>query len=156
MTAAMMLLMFWAALMAAEDTPLGRFLRRVMVEVPAKIASRVEPGHIALAIVVTMLVILHLNAGDNDPIRMASLFAPEITVWLAGIEISALIEASIGLLAVLAALRRVSVAAVLTAFFIPLRRHPKNMSNRARNGPRRDRTLPANDDDDGAEFALAS
>ena len=156
MTAAVVLLICWAALMAAGDTPIGRLLNRVLVEMPAKALSRLEPGHIALAIVVTMLIILHLSAGDGDPIRMVSLFAPELTLWLTSIEISAIFEASIGLVATLAALRRMSIAAVLTAFSISLPRHPKNKVNRVRNAPRHDRTLPANDDEDGADFALAS
>ena len=156
MTAAVVFLAAWAALMVAGGTPIGRLLNRVMVDMPAKALNRLERGHIALAIVVTMLVVLHLNAGDGDPIRMVSLFAPDIALWLTSIEISAIIEASIGLVAALAAVRRMSIAAVLTGFSIRLPRHPKNKVNRARNGPRRDRTLPANDDEDGMEFALAS
>jgi hypothetical protein len=152
MTATIVLLLCWAALLIAGDTSTGRFMRCVMVVKPAAAANRLEPGHVALAIVITLLVVLHASAGDGDPIRMVALFAPDMALWLASIELGTLVEASIGLVAALAALR----TAVRSAFALRLPRHPKNKVNRARSGPRRHRSLPANDDEDGARFAYAN
>lgn len=156
MTTAIVLVFCWATLIGAARTPIGRLLNRIMVEVPATALNRVEPGHIALAIVVTMLIVMHLNGGDADPIRMVAMFAPDIALWLVSVEISAIIEALAALAAAAAALHRVGIAATLRAVFIRLPRHTKNKANRARNGPRLNRKLPANDDENGAEFALAS
>jgi hypothetical protein len=155
-TAAILFLICWATLVGAARTPIARLLHRLMVEMPATALNRLEPGHIALAIVVTMLVVVHLNAGDSDPIRMVALFAPDVTLWLASIEISAIVEALVALAAAAAAFRRVGIAATLRGIFVSLLRHPKNKVNRARNTPRLNRKLPANDDEDGAEFALAN
>lgn len=156
MTAAIVFLMCWAALIGAANTPVGRLLNRMMVEIPATALNRLEPGHIALAIVVTMLVVVHLTAGDNDPSRMVALVAPDIAIWLASIEISSIVEALVALAAAAAALRRVGIAATLAAISVRLPQHPKNKAGRARSGPRIHRKLPANDDEDGAEFAIAS
>lgn len=151
MTAAIVLLLCWAALLVAGDIPVGRVLRRVMVDIPATAANRLKPAHVALAIVVTVLVVLHVNAGYGDPIRMVALFAPDVALWLSGIELGALIEASIGVFAAVAAL---GSAAKSASSAMP--RHPKNMVTRARRGPRRSRILPANDDEDGRQFARAN
>jgi hypothetical protein len=155
-TAAIVFLLCWATLIRAARTPIARLLHLLMVEMPAAALNRLEPGHIALAIVVTMLIVVHLNAGDSDPIRMVALFAPDVTLWLASIEISAIVEAVVALAAAAAALRRVGIAATLTRIFVSLPRHPKNKVNRARNGPRLNRKVPLNDDEDGVKFALAS
>lgn len=160
MTAAIVLLLCWVVLVIAGNTPIGRLLNRLMVEMPATALNRLEPGHVALAIVVTILVIVHLTAGDSDPIRMVALFAPDMVLWLMSFEIGAIVEAVVALTAAAAALRRagvdVGVRAALKTLCIRPPRHAKNTVDRARKGPRRDRKSPANDDDDGAAFALAS
>lgn len=155
-TAAIVFLLCWAKLISAPRSPVARVLHRLMVEMPAAALNRLEPGHIALAIVVVLLVVVHLNAGDNDPIRMAALFAPDVTLWLASIEISAIVEAGVAVAAAAAALRRAGIAATLARISVSLPRHPKNNVRRARNEPRLNRKIPANDDEDGAKFARAS
>jgi len=154
--AAIVFLLCWATLIRDARTPITRFLHRLMVDMPAAAFNRLEPGHIALAIVVTVLVVVHLNAGDSDPIRMVALFVPEVTVWLASLELGAIVEAVVALAAAAAALRRVGIAATLTRVFLSLPRYSKNKVNRARKEPRLNRKLPSNDEDDGVEFALAS
>jgi len=153
---AIVFLLCWATLIRDARTPITRFLYRLLVDMPAAALNRLEPGHIALAIVVTVLVVAHLNAGDSDPIRMVALFVPEVTVWLASLELGAIVEAVVALAAAAAALRRVGIAATLTRIFVYLPRHFKNKVNRARKGPRLNRKVPSNDEDDGVKFALAS
>lgn len=149
-------LMSWTALMVAGGTPIGRSLYRVMVEVPAAAASRLTRGHVAMAIVILILVVLHVSAGDDDPVRMVSLFAPDLAMWLTGFEISVVIEAAASFAAAWAALRRVNVSSVLATLALRFAKHPKSRADRARRSRRRHRASPANDDEDGAGFALAS
>jgi hypothetical protein len=148
-TAAIVFLICWAIVTGAARTPIALLLHRLMVEWPAAAINRLEPGHIALAIVVTILVVMHLNAGDSDPIRMVALFAPEVTVWLAGIEIGAIVEALIALTAAAATFRGAGFAARLKRIFVSLWRHPKDRVNRAPHARRLKRKMPANDDEDG-------
>lgn len=156
MTAGIAFLLCWTILISAPRSPVACVLNRLMVEMPAVALNRLEPGHIALAIVVVMLVVVHLNAGDTDPIRMVAMFAPDVTLWLASIEISAIAEAAVALAAAAAALRRAGIVATLARYSVSSPRHPKNKVNRARTEPRPNRKVPANDDEDGVVFALAS
>ncbi len=156
MTAAIIFLLCWMILLAAGTTPIGRFLSWVMVIVPARAVKNLEPGHVTLAIVVTMLIVLHLAAEDGDPIRMMGLLAPDVAIWLTSFEIGALVDASFVAVATLATLRRTGIGTVLRAVSKRLPSHPKNNVNRARTGPRSARRLPANDDDDRADLARAS
>ncbi len=155
-TAAIVFLLCWATLIHSARTPIARLLHLLMVEMPAAALNRLEPGHVALAIVVTMLIVVHLNSGDSDPTRMVALFAPDIALWLASIEIGAIVEAIVAWAAAAAVFRRVGITAALTRIFVSLPRHPKNKTNRARNGPRFNGKTPSNDDDGGVKLALAS
>lgn len=154
-TTAIVFLVCWAALIGVPRTPIARLLNRVMVEMPAALLNRREPGHFALAVFVTMLVVVHLNAGDGDPIRMAAVFAPEVTLWLSSIEIGIFAEAIVASAAAAAALRRLGIGGTLGRIFVAPQRHPKNTAKRARNRSKPDREAPSNDED-GAAFALAS
>lgn len=150
MTAAMIFLMFWAALAIAGDTPFGRLLRRFMVDFPARIATR---ANVTIALVILALIILHLSAGEADPVRLLGLFAPDLAIWLVGFEISAIVDLAAGF-AALAAWCWIGAKSALTTLIVRFWKRPKIRAKRARR--RRDRVLPANDDEDGHEFALAS
>lgn len=149
-------LMLWMAIVAARDTPVGRILYRTMVEMPAAAANRVTRGNLAIAIVVLMLAVLHLSAGDADPIRMVSLFAPELAIWLTSLEISAIIEAVVGFAAIWSALRRIAAPNPLTAFIARFAKRPERRANRARRSQSGGCASPANDDEEGEAPALAS
>ncbi|MES2056717.1 MAG: hypothetical protein V4564_12330, partial [Pseudomonadota bacterium] len=135
--------------------PIGRFLHRVTVEMPAAAASRLSRANVAIGIVVLLLAVLHASAGDADPVRFVSLFAPDLAIWLTSFEISAVIEAAVGLATAWAAMRRrVNISSVLATLHVA--KHPRSKPGRARSSRRRNRASPANDDEDGAGLALAS
>ncbi len=156
MTTAMVFLMCWATLMVASDTPIGRFLTRFMVDLPAAAANRLIRGNIVLAMIVFMLVILHLHVGDGDPVRMVSLMAPDVAVWLTSFEISALVEASAAFAAAWTAMRRGNVSNIFSVLSHRLGQRSTRNNKRARRGQRPSGMPAANDDEDGAGFALAS
>jgi hypothetical protein len=153
--AAIMFLLCWAALVLAGNTPFGRLLHRVMVDVPVRAASLVSRGHVAIAFVVLLLVALHFSAGDADPVRLLGLFAPDLAMWLIGFEISTAIEVAAGV-AALAAWCWIGVKAVLADLVARVWKRPEIRTGKARRRRRRDRVLPANDNEDGAGLALAS
>jgi hypothetical protein len=148
--------MFWITLAAAGNTPIGRILYRAMVEIPALAANGLTRGNVAIAIVVLMLAVLHLSAGDADPVRMVGLLAPDLAIWLTSLEIGAIIEAVAGFVAAWATLRRVNVPSALTAFIFRFAKRPERRAKRARRNRRGNCAFPANDDEDGEEIALAS
>ncbi|MEO5492866.1 MAG: hypothetical protein ABIR08_02435 [Sphingomonas sp.] len=125
-----------------------------MVDKPNTVASRLRRIDIVVAIVILLLVVLHFSAGDADPVRMVGLFAPDLAIWLTGFKISALLEAAASFAAALAVLRRVKIHSAIVTFHFVKDRESK--ANRARRIRLRNRASPANDDEDGAELALAS
>lgn len=152
MTAAFVFLMAWIALLIAGDTPFGRLLHHVMVDIPARVASR---ANVAIAFVILVLVVLHLSAGEADPVRLLGLFAPDLAIWLISFEISAVVEVAASV-AALAAWCWIGIRSALTPLVARVWKRPEIKTRRARRRRRRDRASPANDDEDGFELALAS
>ena len=156
MAVAAIFLLLWATLTVAEGTPIGAFLQRVMVELPAAILERVTRGHILLALVMIVLVGLAVCFGEGDGVRMLSMAAPDIAAWLTTFEISAYLDVAASLVAVASAMRVKNVRdRVVTALALPSRR-PAQGETRPRCSRRRAQIVPANDDEDGAPLALAS
>lgn len=155
MTAAFVFLMSWIALSIAGDTPFGRLLHRMMVDIPIRVASRVSRAHVAIGFVILVLVLLHLSAGQADPVRLLGLFAPDLAMWLISFEISAVIEvaASVG---ALAAWCWIGIRSALATLVARIWKRPDIKTRRARRRRRRDRTPPANDDEDGIELDQAA
>lgn len=155
MTAAIIVLMCWMALLVAGNTPFGRLLHRVMVDIPARAASRISRANVTITCVILVLVVLHFSAGEADPVRLLGLFAPDLAIWLIGFEISAVVEVAASV-AALAAWCWIGVRSVLAALIARVWPRPKIKTRQARRRRRNDRASPANDDEDGLEFALAS
>ncbi len=153
MTAAFVFLMCWAAMTLAGNTPIGRFMRRVMVAKPVAAASRVSRVHVAMALVIGALIILHAVAGDDDPIRVIGLFAPDAAIWLTGFGISAVLEAAAGLAAALVAMRHVDIRRLRHTARRRIPKRSESRIHRTRRSRRRPRITPANDDEDGASYA---
>ena len=154
MTAAIIFLMVWAALAISGNTPFGRMLHPIMVDIPARIASRISRANVVITLVVLVLVVLHLSAGEADPVRLLGLFAPDLAVWLIGLEISAVIEVAVSI-AGLAAWCWINVKSAVAAAIARFWKRPKIRTKQPRRRRRRDRPSPANDDEDGCAFALA-
>lgn len=152
MTAVIVFLLSWAALAASRGTPIGRLLQRVMVEIPAAAIGGLRRVDVAAVIVVLGLVILHLNAGEADPARLLGLFAPDIAIWLAGLEFGSLLGAASALVA-LAGARRLGLPA--SATILDRGRRFESRAGRARCSRRIIRAPAANDDEDGAAPAKA-
>lgn len=154
MTALFVFLLLWAALIIAEDTSTGRFLRRLMVEIPAAAAGRINRAHGAVLIVTLLLVILCVSTGDTDPFRLVGIYAPDLTIWLANVEISAVLDAAASVAIAWAVMRRVIVRTVVPTRGFPT--HAAYKAKRSRCSRRVNHRSPANDDDDRGPLALAS
>lgn len=98
--------LLWLALLASRGTPLGDLMRSVMVELPAAALERLRRVDLVVAAVVVLLLVLHLSAGDADPVRFLALFAPDLAAWLAGIELASLLEAAAAIITTLSMVRR--------------------------------------------------
>lgn len=157
MTSAFVFIMLWSIMTIAKATPIGRFVRRAMVEIPAQAMNGLDRVHVAIATVVLLLVVLHAVAGDNDPVRLIGFIAPEIAIWLTGFEIGILLDAAAGAAAAYAAMRRIMIRRNPLGNPRTLSKRPQSAAGRARSHRRRTPASPANDDEDGGVVvALAS
>lgn len=151
MSAVVVFLMSWVALVASRGTPIGRSLHRVMVDLPAAI-GRLRRLDVAAVIVVVGMIILHLNAGDADPARLLGIFAPDLALWLAGLEFGSLLEAAAALVSLAGAGRLVLPR---LATMLGRGRRVESKAGRARCSRRITRAPAANDDENGAALAQA-
>ena len=152
MSAVVVFLMSWAALVGGRGTPSGRFLQNMMVELPAAAVGSLRRVDVTAVIVVVGLIILHLNAGDADPARLLGLFAPDLALWLAGLEFGSLLEAAAALVASAGAGR---LGLPHLATMLGRGRRLESRAGRARCSRRVTRAPAANDDEDGAALAQA-
>lgn len=155
MTVTAALLALWAVLAIAGDTPIGRFLHRATVELPATALNRIIPGHVLLALMLIGFCGLMACYGEADGVRMLSMAVPDIAVWLVTVEVGAYLDAVAALVATFSAMRLKGARDRIAAAITLLTRRPSG-NPRPRCSRQRGDTAPANDDEDGAGLALAS
>lgn len=155
MAAALMFGLLWIALLIGRDAATGGARHRVMVGWPALLTSRITRVQLVLGVVVLALVVLHAAAGNDDPVRLVGLFAPEIAIWFASVEIGALLEAAAALTTTLSMIRHVGVAGFVHRLRSGIAARSIRHSKRARSA-RRKPAPHANDEDRHAAVARAA
>ena len=155
MTVTVMLLALWATLAVAQETPIGRFLHRAMVELPATALNHITRGHVILTIAVIGLTCVTIWYEQADELRMLSMAVPDVAAWLVTFEISAYLEA-VAVLVASMSMRLKNLRAHVLAILAPVTRRRVGGDARPRCSRHRVRSAPANDDKDGAGLALAS
>lgn len=156
MSAAIIFLLLWAALIAARGTPIGCFLSMLMVEWPAKAASQITRAEAAIGAVILLAMLVHIFAGPNDPVRLVVVIAPDLALWLTTLEFGVVLESAAALAASLTALLRQRPQRRVFGTRFGLSERPESRSSRVRFSRRRNVGAPANDDEDGGAVALAS
>ncbi|WP_420606600.1 hypothetical protein [Novosphingopyxis sp.] len=145
-----------AAMAIAGDSPVGRALHRWLVERPAAVFDRIGFDHLVVAAMAVGLLLLAIWCGEGDGLRMLGFAAPDLAAWLTTVEIATYLDALAATALAVSTMRlkrvhRLSMA-VLTSSFS----HPALNAARPRCRRHRTNIAPANDDEDGAAFALAS
>ena len=154
MTAAFALLALWATIWIAPETPAARFIHRCLAEVPLGALERVSRGHVVVALTIVSLLLMLAWLGEEDGVRALSMAAPDAWAWLTTFEVSAYLDALAALVAASSALGFKTLKSRLSRGCgsppRALRATPRPRCSRRRV------MIPANDDEDGAAFALAS
>jgi len=88
MSVAPTVLLLWAFMSVSRDTPTGQFLRRWMVDLPAKALNRLRRWHLMLGVGLIGLGCLLIWYGGNDGLRVASMTLPDMFSWFTTIEVS--------------------------------------------------------------------
>ncbi|NIJ07899.1 hypothetical protein FHS31_001509 [Sphingomonas vulcanisoli] len=155
MTPIALFLALWVTLVIAPDTPTGRFLHRVMIDVPAKFFNRATRGHVLLVIIMLGLAAALAWFGGADGLRFFGMTVPDVAAWSAMFEISAYLDAIAAIVAASSALRVGAVRVRLGAASRPKSRRARGTS-RPRDSRRQSHNVPANDDDCDGRLAFAS
>lgn len=81
------------ALAAFPASPLGRGLRRALVEAPARRLNAIKPGHIVMLLGLALVGLIMFGLFDTDGLRVFGMMAPEIAVWFSAFELSLVMDA---------------------------------------------------------------
>ena len=75
-------------LLRAPDTPIGRYLHRMLVVVPALRLDRVSRGQWLLLVATLFIAGMAMWFGGGDGARMTGMVLPDMTAWMASVEIT--------------------------------------------------------------------
>jgi len=143
------LLGLWCMLVLAEGTPVGRLMRRMLVEWPAAQLARIRRGAVITWALLGVIGLLCFWFLEEDGLRLFTMAMPEIAGWISMFEISALVDAIAVSMVAASSLRLGAVRGWIAAGLRTGRR-----TKRARRVRPAERGA-ANDDEDGAP-ALAA
>ncbi len=144
------LLGLWCMVLLAEGTPIGRMLRRALVEWPAAGLARIERGAVLTWALLGVIGLLCFWFLEEDGLRLFGWAMPEIAGWVSMFEIGALVD-GLAVAVMAASTLRLGAVRRWLAARLPIGRR----ATRAR------RVRPvegkaSNDDEDGAGLALAA
>lgn len=142
------LLLLWFALLVAGDTPVGRTLRRVLVEAPARWCGRWSRGDVLLVLCLLAGAALILWLMEAEGRLFLAMLGPDIVAGAGMLELGTLLDVAVTAIAVFTTLRVQGLRHWMTARFG--RRLPRARRTRRQGRP------AANDDGDGPAFALAA
>lgn len=144
------LLGLWCTLLLANGTPIGRLMRRALVEWPAMQLARIRRGAVITWALLGAIGLLCFWFLEEDGLRLFTMAMPEIAGWISMFEIGALVDALVVTAAAASSLRLGTARGWNAARFRKGRR-----ATRARRVRPVERSA-ANDDEDGAELGLAA
>ena len=136
----------WLAMWAAGDTPIGRTLRRWMVERPAARLSRISRGQILLFLTLAGIALALIWLLENDGRMLVAMGLPDVMSFAVAIDLASLLD--------VAAVAVVAASTVhLRTITAWLRRRPTPRRPHARSVRIRRERSPANDDEDRPALA---
>jgi len=148
MTLALLFASLWLTWVIAPDTPIGRFLHRWAVVVPAARLAAIRPGQVLLAVLVVAAVATSVLVLGEEATRLIGTATPEIAGWITMFEVTSYLDA---LVAVVSASSIWRLGRTPRIFRLPRRR----ATGRERRS-RPSRPSAANDAEDGpARLAAA-
>ncbi|MET3724363.1 hypothetical protein [Sphingomonas trueperi] len=142
------LLLFWFALLVADGTPIGRTLRRLLVEAPARWCNRWSRGDMLLVLVLLAGAAAILWLMEAESRLFLGMFGPDIVAGASMLELGTLLDVAVTAVAVFTTLRVQGLRHWIAARFS--RRLPRARRTRRPARP------AANDDGEGPPFAIAA
>jgi hypothetical protein len=143
------LMALWLALIVAGDTPIGRWLRGMLVTWPARKLARVSRGAVLTWLVLAMGGAALFWLMQDEGLRLYSMMLPDLAAAASAMELGTLVDT---LAAVLLTVATIRVDALRG--WLGQRRPGRRRARRNERATRRDGGA-ANDDDDRARGLAA-
>jgi hypothetical protein len=134
----------WLVMIAAPETAIGKAMRRMLIDRPAARLTRFSRGD--AAVMVTLV-------GEGDGVRLLTLAAPDVAIWITTFEVSAYLDIVMALAATVSSLR---VRGVLARYLGVLGRRPAAKARKRATRSRKARPAAADNDDDRHQPAIAA
>ncbi len=151
----MLLMAVMATLALAKETPCGKALHRLVVEIPANALNRLSIGHLLLALAMLTLIGLVVRYGGTDGLQMIASSLPDLATWITTFEVGTYLDA----LAILAAISVIVRARIIRPMIAPhlAALMPRRRSARPRDRRSRRQKRSTSDDcgEDSIRFAYA-
>ena len=144
----------WLLMATAPRTPIGETLRRVLIDKPAVRLARFTRGDAAVMFLLMLTAAMVTLVGEGDGIRLLTLAAPDVAIWITTFEVSVYVDI---LMAVAAAASSLRVRTFMTGWISVFTRRPAAKAHKRAIRSRKTRPTVADNDDDRhwRKFALA-
>ncbi len=87
----------WVVIAAVPETGVGRAIRHALVDWPAQRLLRFTRGDAAVLFLLMLTAAMVTLVGEGDGIRLLTLAAPDVAIWITTFEVSAYVDILIGL-----------------------------------------------------------
>ena len=135
----------WLVMATAPQTPIGKALRRVLIDKPAARLARFTRGDAAVMVLLMLTAAMVTLVGEGDGIRLLTLTAPDVAIWITTFELSAYVDILMALAAAASSLR---VRTFMTRWISVFTRRPTAKAHKRAIRSRKTRSTNADNDDD--------
>ncbi len=145
-------LALWLTMRACPDTPVGKWLRLTMVDLPAAWLTKLTRGHMLIGVTVFASTAFVLWLIGSEAARMLSIAAPDMLVWMTTFEMTSYVDALAAVTIAASSVRLRALKSLLPRRL--LRRRDVARVVRARRVRRPTQAKADNDNDDPAALIL--
>ncbi len=135
----------WLVMATAPQTPIGRDMRLVLIDKPAVRLLRFTRGDAAVMVLLMLTAAMVTLVGEGDGIRLLTLAAPDVAIWITTFEISAYVDILMALAAAASSLR---VRGFMTRWLGVFTCRPGAKAHQRAIRSRKKRSTVADNDDD--------
>jgi hypothetical protein len=135
----------WLLMATAPQTPIGEGLRRLLIDKPAAPLARFTRGDAAVMVLLMLTAAMVTLVGEGDGIRLLTLAAPDVAIWITTFEVSAYVDILMALAAAASSLR---VRTFMTRWLGVFTRRPAAKAHKRAIRSRKKRSTNADNDDD--------
>lgn len=143
----------WLVMATAPQTPIGRAMLRILVDKPATRLARLTRGDAAVMVLLMMAAMMVTLVGEGDGIRLLTLAAPDVAIWITTFEVSAYLDIVVALAAAASSLR---ARGAMARYLSVLTKRPAAKAKKRAIRSRKAQPTGADNDDDRYGGAIAA